>query len=105
MPRNIVRSFGLAGHRYEVSERGLLYQRLAWLCAFGIPIFLFAGDFHREALPACWTVAGLLLFATSRFVRLVPRHGRRLKRAPAGAGARIRRTEIASDAEPPLGDV
>jgi hypothetical protein len=78
MARNIVRPFGLLGHRYEVTERGLLYQRSAWLCSvIGIMAMLAGVQFPHFQLQS-WAIFFAFSLVSGGLVMRVPRHGRRL---------------------------
>jgi len=75
----IVRPFGLLGPRYDVTERGALYYRLAWASALTaiVLIMILPWIETNPALHVAIALAALCIsvFVTLRFVALTVKHG------------------------------
>ena len=75
----IVRPFGLLGPRYDVTERGALYCRLAWASALSAIVLMLILPWieTNPALHVAIPLAALCIsvFVTLRFVALTMKHG------------------------------
>ncbi|MGX6649060.1 hypothetical protein ACWCOP_14080 [Maricaulaceae bacterium MS644] len=77
---SFIRPFGLLGPRYEVGDKGLRYQRLAWLTAF---LGVAAGALIISGLVDAGRGVGLAIMAGAmfpvlRFIALAIKHGHRV---------------------------